>query len=55
MIKPELWLTRAAHTALKMGAAYTCERLAKLCKIWGFHGGDYEEWCLLGFYVVWLL
>jgi hypothetical protein len=17
-----------------------------LCKIWGFHGGDYEEWCL---------
>jgi hypothetical protein len=19
-----------------------------LCKIWGFHGGDYEEWCLLG-------
>jgi hypothetical protein len=25
------------------------------CKIWGFHGGDYEEWCLLGCYVVWLL
>jgi hypothetical protein len=20
-----------------------------LCKIWGFHGGDYEEWCLLGY------
>jgi hypothetical protein len=20
------------------------------CKIWGFHGGDYEEWCLLGSY-----
>jgi hypothetical protein len=18
------------------------------CNIWGFHGGDYEEWCLLG-------
>jgi hypothetical protein len=25
------------------------------CNIWGFHGGDYEEWCLLGCYVVWLL
>jgi hypothetical protein len=24
-------------------------------KIWGFHGGDYEEWCLLGCYAVWLL
>jgi hypothetical protein len=20
-----------------------------LCKIWGFHGVDYEEWCLLGY------
>jgi hypothetical protein len=20
-----------------------------LCKIWGFHGGDYEEWRLLGY------
>jgi hypothetical protein len=25
------------------------------CKIWGFHGGDYEEWCRLGCYAVWLL
>jgi hypothetical protein len=25
------------------------------CKIWGFHGGDYEEWRLLGCYDVWLL
>jgi hypothetical protein len=24
-------------------------------KIWGFHGGDYEEWHLLGWYAVWLL
>jgi hypothetical protein len=22
------------------------------CKIWGFHGGDYEEWRLLGCYAV---
>jgi hypothetical protein len=20
-----------------------------LCKIWGFHGGDYEEWRFLGY------
>jgi hypothetical protein len=26
-----------------------------LCKIWGFHGGDYEEYRLLGCYAVWLL
>jgi hypothetical protein len=26
-----------------------------LSKIWGFQGGDYEEWCLLGRYAVWLL
>jgi hypothetical protein len=26
-----------------------------VCKISGFHGGDYEEWCLLGCYAVWLL
>jgi hypothetical protein len=25
-----------------------------LCKIWGFHGGDYEECRLLGCYAVWL-
>jgi hypothetical protein len=26
-----------------------------LCKIWGFHGSDYEEWRLLECYAVWLL
>jgi hypothetical protein len=26
--------------------------LLESCKIWGFHGGDYEEWRLLGCYVV---
>jgi hypothetical protein len=26
-----------------------------LCKISGFHGGDYDEWRLLGCYIVWLL
>jgi hypothetical protein len=32
----------------------TCSLFSN-CKIWGFHGGDYEEWCLLGCYAVWLL
>jgi hypothetical protein len=27
----------------------------KLCKILCFHDGDYEEWCLLGCYAVWIL
>jgi hypothetical protein len=26
-----------------------------ICKIWGFHGGEYEKWRLLGCYAVWLL
>jgi hypothetical protein len=26
-----------------------------ICKIWGFHDGYYEEWCLLDCYAVWLL
>jgi hypothetical protein len=24
-------------------------------KIWGFHGNDFEEWRLLGFYAIWFL
>jgi hypothetical protein len=28
------------------------ENVKAQCKIWGFHGGDYEEWCLLGRYAV---
>jgi hypothetical protein len=27
----------------------------QLCKIWSIHGGDYDEWRLLGCYAVWLL
>jgi hypothetical protein len=26
-----------------------------ICKTWGFHGGDYEEWSFLGCHVMWLL
>jgi hypothetical protein len=26
-----------------------------MCKIWGFHGGDYDDYHLLGDDTVWLL
>jgi hypothetical protein len=26
-----------------------------ICKLWGFHGGDYEECRLIGCYALWLL
>jgi hypothetical protein len=35
--------------------AATLENYKLHSKIWGSHGGDYEEWCLLGCYAVWLL
>jgi hypothetical protein len=25
------------------------------CKIWDFHGGGYEEYCVLGYYAMWHL
>jgi hypothetical protein len=31
------------------------EQTRELFKISGFHGGDYEEWHLMGYYAVWLL
>jgi hypothetical protein len=41
--------------AYSRGRFYLLTDINMLCKIWGFHGGDYEEWCLLGCYAVWLL
>jgi hypothetical protein len=40
---------------LKLGNIYKTFNENKQKKILGFHGGDYEEWCLLGCYTVWLL
>jgi hypothetical protein len=40
-----------AH-ATHRGLPRTCYHISK---IWGFHGGGYEEWRLLGCYAVWLL
>jgi hypothetical protein len=33
---------------------YLEEKKYVLCKIWGFHGDDYEEYRLLGYSTVWL-
>jgi hypothetical protein len=41
-------------TPRKVKRVYTCKVLTDY-KTWGFHGGDYEGWRLLGFYGVWLL
>jgi hypothetical protein len=34
---------------------HCCHSVSAICKICGFHGSDYEEWCLLGCYAVWFL
>jgi hypothetical protein len=34
---------------------YLKHDVSETCKIWSFHGCDYEEWCFLGCYAVWLL
>jgi hypothetical protein len=47
-----LWQANSHSASLKRE---TWEKLEDSCKIWGFHGGDYEECLLLGSYAVWLL
>jgi hypothetical protein len=50
--------TLDSQMALNLSASVALclpETYADTCKIWGFHGGDYEEWRLLGCYTVWLL
>jgi hypothetical protein len=32
-------------------STFTEMNITDICKIWGFHGGDYEERCLLGCYI----
>jgi hypothetical protein len=39
----------------KIFVAETRNKQTVLRKVWGFHGGDYEEWRLLECYAVWLL
>jgi hypothetical protein len=44
-------LTRATRRNIPEDGIFQFET----CKIWGFHGDDSEEWCILGCYAVWLL
>jgi hypothetical protein len=46
------WNRKLAHPRRTLEAS---SKRPWWCKIWGFHGGDYEEWRLLGCYAVWLL
>jgi hypothetical protein len=46
---------KAINTSIFANIFLISQQLKALCKIWGFHGGDYEEWFLLGCYAVWLL
>jgi hypothetical protein len=45
----------SCHTDPSSVAPEFMDKLLYLCKAWGFHGGDYAEWCLLECYAVWLL
>jgi hypothetical protein len=45
----------AQHTWTQKWLQRDKNKLCGPCMIWGFHSGDYEEWCLLGCYAVWLL
>jgi hypothetical protein len=44
-----------SETYSSHGTLCHCVHRHRRCKISGFHGGDYEEWRLLGCYAVWLL
>jgi hypothetical protein len=45
------WVGKDRHVSATWSSLLvTTSTKPGLCKIWGFHGGDYEEWCLLGCY-----
>jgi hypothetical protein len=43
------------HSSQSASSPFIHWRTCQLCNIWDFHGGDYEEWRLLGCYALWLL
>jgi hypothetical protein len=48
------WYNRSINVRSNSALGYTQAKMKK-SKISGFHGGDYEEWRILGYYAVWLL
>jgi hypothetical protein len=55
--------TKDAHRKMQLTTDLYMYRLrlpcysevTKVCEIWGFHGGDYEEYRFLGSDAMWLL
>jgi hypothetical protein len=45
-VRPEADLTLCIKYIMHK---YDCDEPVLLCKIWGFHGGDCEEFCILGY------
>jgi hypothetical protein len=45
----------SVHTLTVANSCWKLDSHVSTCKIWGSHGGDYEEWCLLGSYAARLL
>jgi hypothetical protein len=41
-------ITFHANTYKLRTIGHSYRLISELCKILGFHGGDYKEWCLLG-------
>jgi hypothetical protein len=51
-----LYSSPSVISVIKSRGMILTEHVARMVnRIWGFHGGDYEECCLLGCYAVWLL
>jgi hypothetical protein len=48
-------VTRICELGTTLAVTGNRRMLCKCVKIWGFHGGEYEECHLLGCYAMWLL
>jgi hypothetical protein len=56
IVKVEVSLTGHPNIVIRVsGFCGVDGSIVKLCKIRGFHLGDYEEWRLLGWYAMWRL
>jgi hypothetical protein len=44
-----------SRTPTAVNLSFLDRNVIDICRIWGFHGSNYEEWRLLGCYAMWLL
>jgi hypothetical protein len=47
-----MWAYECRTLCLEIHDSTVTVNYMYVCKIWGFHDGDYEEWCLLGCYAM---